>query len=251
MKYLIFLTLLLSGEVLSQDFISQVKDLKQIDIQYSNATINIIGHDESSIIIRRLGAPIAKDERSEGLNAVSEHSDNTGLGFFVESSEDKIQVYRQDVGRATFEIMIPAQSALNINELRWHGGSISVKDIKGEVHIESKNSDIQLNNIGKASFARSTSGNITASGVQSPLDYKSISGVVTVNLGKGVAADLHLKTISGFIKTDLHVKNTKQHKGTTMSQVGHVRKVEYKLNGGGELVKVQTISGIVKLKTGN
>ncbi len=249
-NFILFLAIFQSISVLAQEFNYSIKTTKLIEIQYSNATLIIKGHHESSITIRRLDKQIVIDERAEGLELVTAHPDNTGIGFYIGESNDQLQILRQDIGKGSFEILVPDNSEIRIKEKGWFGGSVTLENVRS-VDIECTNSDIDLRNIRGGSYARSTSGDISSESIQLPIDFKSISGVVSIKLDDGIRADLQVKTISGIIQTDLDIQNTKEHKGTVMTQVGNIRKLNYKLNGGGSLVKAQSISGRVKIITKN
>ena len=251
MKYsIIILAILFSIEVSAQDFSYSLNTTKPIEIQYSNATLIIKGHPASSITIRRIDERKIIDERAEGLEMVTEHPDNTGIGFYIVESNDQLQILRQDIGKGSFEIFLPDNTEVFIKESGWNGGRLILDNVQS-VNIESTNSDIDLINIPGGSYVRSTSGDISSESIQLPIDYKSVSGGVSIKLEDGMGADLQIKTVSGIIQTDLEIRNTKEHKGTIMTQVGNIRKLDYKLNGGGSLLKAQSISGRVKINTKN
>ena len=101
---LFIIALCVCSTISAQDFSYRIQVLKPIKIEYSNANMVVKGHKESTIKIKRLGNPILSNVRAEGLELVSPHIDNTGIGFYVNESADEIQILRQDKGTTSFEI---------------------------------------------------------------------------------------------------------------------------------------------------
>jgi hypothetical protein len=87
-------------------------------------------------------------------------------------------------------------------------------------------------------------GNITVRGKTKEMNVKSISGYIDLAVPSGKQADLDFSTISGRMYSNLDVKGNKTRSGIPM-------KVNEKLNSGGDLIKLETISGDIFLRKSN
>lgn len=79
-------------------------------------------------------------------------------------------------------------------------------------------------------------GNIIIEGMTGEIKAKSISGFIDWKVLPGHNADLELKTITGTFYSDLDL-------GTHPSAASFPPKISHKMNNGGELVRLETISG--------
>jgi hypothetical protein len=86
--------------------------------------------------------------------------------------------------------------------------------------------------------------NITVRGKTKEMKVKSISGFIDLAIPSGKQADLDFSTISGRMYTNLDITGNKSHSGIPM-------KVNEKLNSGGDLIKLETISGDIFLRKSN
>ncbi len=87
------------------------------------------------------------------------------------------------------------------------------------------------------------SGNITASGLIGAMNLKSISGDIDLDWDKNEGADLELKTISGKMFTDFDINTSKKGKYAYFPH-----NLTTSLNGGGNNVELNTISGNIYLR---
>jgi hypothetical protein len=87
-------------------------------------------------------------------------------------------------------------------------------------------------------------GNITVRGKTREMNVKSISGFIDLAVPSGKQADLDFSTISGRMYSDLDVRGNKSHSGIPL-------KLNEKLNSGGDVIKLETISGDIFLRKSN
>jgi hypothetical protein len=120
--------------------------------------------------------------------------------------------------------------------VNWNNGNVICSDIYFEIKIPNK-ADFRLETI---------SGNIEIQGFVGKLFAKTISGFVDLTWKSGKGADLEMKTISGdvFSNFDVALENKKKS-----SPVGY--ELRGKINGGGVLVHLESISGDVYLRKEN
>lgn len=89
----------------------------------------------------------------------------------------------------------------------------------------------------KSKFSIETiNANITITGLTNEMKVKSISGYIDLTEPSGKQADLDFSTISGRMYSNHEFNLSKQHSGIPY-------KIAEKLNNGGELIRLETISG--------
>jgi hypothetical protein len=79
-------------------------------------------------------------------------------------------------------------------------------------------------------------GNVTITGQTDEMKVKSISGFIDLTVPQAKHADIDFSTISGRMYSNLDLIQTKEYSGIPM-------KINQKLNSGGDLIKLETISG--------
>jgi DUF4097 and DUF4098 domain-containing protein YvlB len=79
-------------------------------------------------------------------------------------------------------------------------------------------------------------GDILIDGVTTEINAKTISGFIDLAMADNRKADLEMKTISGTLYTDLDINTSSSDNSIPVV-------VKHKLNNGGDLVNLETISG--------
>ena len=118
----------------------------------------------------------------------------------------------------------------------WNNGNMVCSDIYFEIKIPNK-ADFRLETI---------SGNIEVRGFSGKLFAKTISGFVDLTWKASKGADLEMKTITGDVFSNLDVALENKKKNPV---VGY--ELKGKINGGGTLVHLESISGDVYLRKEN
>jgi hypothetical protein len=86
--------------------------------------------------------------------------------------------------------------------------------------------------------------NITVRGKTKEMNVKSISGFIDLAVPSGKQANLDFSTISGRMYSNLDITGVKTRSGIPM-------KINEKLNSGGDLIKLETISGDIFIRKSN
>ena len=154
-----------------------------------------------------------------------------------------------------------AKAAVNINDNRDNDKyvtsfdasgddiriSANIKNEKQNWHDGSYNSDSHSSITwdvympDNAAFSVETiNGNVTIEGKTTAVKVKSISGFIDLQCSLARKADLKMNTITGTIYTDLALSDIDSRKGGNT--------VATELNGGGEEVNLETISGDIFLR---
>ncbi len=244
----------LPGVLAAQEYTIRISNPKgiTITINMSNANLQIVGSNRSDILIKSITVISHKDVRAEGLNTVGRYEDNTGIGLYSGKNEDGIIIEKvSSHEKRDYQFQVPNNVNIILKEKGWNKRSVNISGVTGELNIKTNNSDIVMSDISGPISVKSTSGNVIASIVKkSGLkgSFSSISGQVDITIPPGLKINLKLETISGLILSDVEITTTKLYKGSTLRQVGNVRKAEVSLNGGGNLLKLSSISGVVKLQ---
>jgi len=97
----------------------------------------------------------------------------------------------------------------------------------------------------KARFSVETiNANVTIVGQTKELKVKSISGYIDLSEPSNKQADLDFSTISGSMYSNHAISMDKKHSGIPM-------KIQEKLNNGGDLIRLETISGDIFFRKSN
>lgn len=138
------------------------------------------------------------------------------------------------------EELIRTSNERDCNGKNTHQNNFNGKDgysicssLKYTVYLPS-NTDLTIESI---------SGNITLANRKGPVEAKSISGFVDFSSPANQKADFYLKSISGEVYSDLDIELINQKENPI---VGY--ELKGKLNGGGEKVRLESISGDIYVR---
>lgn len=157
-----------------------------------------------------------------------------------------------------FVVRVPAGTKLAANNI---SGDVDIRGLRGPVQARSVSGDVHVASSGEVE-ATSVSGNVFASVGRIPadgLEFRSVSGNVTLELPAGVNADFHARTLSGEIDSDfpLTIGGREGRRGRddddddddgqrfVRVRVGH--DMRGRLGRGGPELSVTTVSGDVTL----
>jgi lia operon protein LiaG len=225
------------GKLILKDF------LGDLPIEgYSGNEIIITGTSE-----RSSGTP----ERAKGLKPIySGGTDNTGMGLSVEKDGNQVKItclipftQRQ---RGSYKIKVPENFSLKLHSGCERSNEVTVTNMKNEIEINNCH-DITLKNVAGPLILSTISGSIDVS-IQEivknkPLSITTISGAIEVRMPAQIAANVEMTTVTGGMYTDFDIPETKDQ----MKRIGGHR-LDFKLNGGGTNLKLNTISGNIYLR---
>ncbi len=177
--------------------------------------------------------------------------------------------------RIHFQVTIPQEYDVDLNtriddisvngvtgelEVSTSTGDIDVIDVSGPTQVRTSTGDLHLEKIIGAISGGSSTGDITMSNCQGSISVKSSTGDIRMHLptqlqhawniqtstgdivltlSSNLAADIDVKTSVGDISTDFPVLTTTMQK----------KRVRGSINGGGQLLKLQTSTGDIRLKS--
>lgn len=146
-------------------------------------------------------------------------------------------------GRASIDLELRVPSDVRITASSV-SGDVDITGARGDVRASSVSGDLRLDRLRATSIsAHSVSGDVEVhvdelSG-RGDLSFKTVSGDVTVELPRGLDADVSLTTVSGSLESDFQL---------TLNGRVTRRRIEARVGQGGRGLDVTTVSGDVRLK---
>jgi len=237
MKKLIFLLVLglsFKGSLCAQEY-KVSKNSGRLEIREVNQ-VTIEGHNGNEIVFTSTSQARARDERAEGLRAISSLGleDNTGLGLSVVDKGDVVEVHQlKKTEGPKIKILVPRGMTVSYNHSSPYGEKMRIMNFEGNVEISTVHNGVVLNNTSGATAIKTVHGDIDASfetALKAPVTLESVHGHVDVALPLGVKVNLTMRTNRGEMLVDPDLKIDIDKSGELVNYSG---KVSGKLNGGG------------------
>ncbi len=220
----------LATETFSQRIVEKsvaVKNQKNVILDFDFADeITIKGWDKDQILIK-VSVDINDNENNDAFTLEAREMASSvrfisDIENMKEISKNKITVKKSEDGKR-----------ITTYSNNWH---IDM-DIYFEVFLP-KNMEINLSTI---------SGDLVLTNVFGELYLETISGFIDVQVDKNAKANVKTSTISGGVYTDHEIEFNRTIKDKKYRMVGG-RSPEFKLNGGGRILKLETISGNIYIR---
>ena len=143
--------------------------------------------------------------------------------------------------QVTVDFVIKTPDKVDV-DLKSVNGSVEVENIKGRAKLRSVNGGLNAYDMGGPVDASTTNGGIMVEidelKISDNMSFHTVNGGIKVYLPEDIAADIKISTVNGGIHTDFPL--------TIKGQWGP-KNVSGELNGGGELIKLNTVNGGVSL----
>ncbi len=252
-KFTLLSALLFCGAVLAQAQEYKVKlpnsPDRKVTIQL-DGDVKIEGYDGEEVSIRGNGQE-APPERAKGLKPLYNTAvDNSGIGLAVTPESGGLKIEKASRKTVDYTIRVPRKVAILFEQANWHGASVTINGVEGDLEVRTNNARIELNQVTGPVVVNSTSGEVkvvyASLNQQKPNAISVISGPIDVTLPANAKASLHLQSISGEMYTDfdLGLKNSKDG----LSKVGGGHTIAGTANGGGVEMKLNAISGNIYIR---
>ena len=198
--------------------------------------LEIEGTTGSDIIITTTDRSRARDERAQGLKAISSMGleDNTGLGLSALEKNGIVEV--NSISRnseARYIVKVPKNVGVKYAHNSPYGSDVKISNLESELDVSSLHNDIILVNVTGPMTINTVHGDIDANfttlNQASPTSIASVHGHVDVSLPAASKAELTIKTTWGEIFTDMDIQ---METGADMRKIS-TQTVKGKLNGGG------------------
>ena len=197
-----------------------------------------------------------KDDNREGLRKIQNNT------FKLEITEqfNHVNIENNKMGQQSMFVKIEVPKNMNIDVENYYGGNLYIKNISGEINLESYSGSIQAEEIGGIVSANTYSGDINIGFKESPkngkMSFDNYSGDISISLPPNHKSNFKVKTDMGEILSDLDLKVIASNNKPKERMEGDVYKVYVdswtfmELNGASENeIKIQTRTGDVLLRS--
>lgn len=127
-------------------------------------------------------------------------------------------------------------------------GSVSVENVTGSVKAGSTSGTVRVSSVSGSVEIGNTSGSATVTQPQAdiqPIRIHNISGGIKVSLNQSAAFDLDVNTTSGGFGTDFDITVSGKLSNSVVGE-----DISGKVNGGGPIVELSTVSGGISVNKG-
>lgn len=220
-----------------------------------NGTIDIEGHSGRNVEIIITSKEGSKKNRPtrKGLKRIA----NNAIGVTVTEEDNYVHVKSSNNNRKDYLIKIPTRFSLNVSS--HHNGEIYIKNVKGDLEVNSHHGAIFLEKVGGAVIADTHHGEIKVSFTEissgEPMAFTTYHGDVDISFPSNVSAEVKMKSAQGDIYTDFDFTSSKPH----LEKKNSGSKKEIKVSGwtfgvigkGGPEYRFDTYHGDVIIRMSN
>jgi len=231
----ILVALFISYVAVGQEY-KIAKSTGRLEIREVN-NVTIEGHSGNEIVFTSLDGSRDKDERAQGLRAVSAMGleDNTGIGLSVVDKGTTFEVTQlKKMDGPRVKILVPKGVTVSYRHTSPHGSDIKIRNVESELDISTVHNGVKLENVTGPLNIRTVHGEIEAdlsATVKGPISLTSQHGFVDVTLPATIKASLDLTTSWGEIFVDPALNIDIPREGDWVKYGSN--KVAGKMNGGG------------------
>lgn len=226
-----------------------------LNVDSRNGKITITGYDGATVKVKmiKFSKKVDNSESGSGMRLIS----SGGFNFQASEYNNEVEVENEGWGnRVDFEIQVPRN--FDIIAQSYNNGNIVVKDVEGELDIESYNGPITLENISGAASASTYNGAVKVSFAKVtadvPMTFNTYNGNVDISVPDGTKFSTKMKT-NRDIFTDFENFSLSNPKPTTRRSdsrrgfsVKYENWVQGDLNGGGAEVTMKTRNGNIYIR---
>lgn len=246
---------------------SNTKDGKLI-LENFVGELQVEGYEGKDVVFLRTSFDGDKNFTSTKL--VKEKRDDSGIGLHIEINDNQViaTCLLPDLNLSVYKVKVPNNFSLKVksdcerskgvivsglrNDVDVNNcQGIELLDISGSIVLSSISGNIKLKNCALDKDATisitAISGNISATlsqiNTNEPIFLNSISGNIVLTLPPKISANFSLNSVSGRITSDFDYPADREN-----SLVG--TRMDFQANGGGVLIKANTVSGNIVLRKG-
>ncbi len=241
------------GEVINIP-LSRPGETAFLEIDILSAKIDITGEkrDDAEFIVSLHGSE-KKIRTPSGIKTIAGGS----FGLEIEEKNNRIE-FDADWRSENIDIKGKVPSNTNIDISTINNSIISVQNIVGNLHLENTNGPISAHNISGTVIAEALNEDINVSftevsqeGVSS---LSSLNGDITLTLSENASVDLYIDTFNGEIESEFEVAlNSKKpkeerHQLRNGVSIKLENSIIAEINGGGPIIKLNTLNGDIIIK---
>lgn len=218
------------------------KNTGRLEIREVNH-VTIEGHGGNEIVFSSTTRERLRDERAQGLRAISSLGleDNSGLGLSVVEKGNVIEVHQlKKTEGPKIKILVPKGVTVSYIHSSPYGQEIQIQNFDGEVEVSTVHNGVVLTNTSGPLTIKTVHGDIDASlgtGLKAPVRLESVHGHVDLALPADAKVNLTMRTNRGEMLVD---PDLKIEIGASGEFVNYSDKISGTLNGGGTAISLSS-----------
>ena len=215
-----------------------------LSLDNTNGTIEVTVWDKKKVhIIAKKEAKAPTDEEARRILEDTEvRITKTGNHVSVKTKRDSWKLGGSSRLHVDYTVQVPRRFDIDVESVN---GNVNVRDVEGRVVSETVNGNVDIAGIRGSFKTKTVNGSIradlTGSTGTEALSAKTVNGGIRVTLPKDFGARVKARTVNGKIHTDFPI--------TVTGRIG--KSIDGKLNGGGRLLRLQTVNGSIRIKEGS
>ena len=238
--------------VYAQEYRAKLTNAKdhKVTIEMDAGDLKIEGYNGDEVIIEASGYE-APPERAKGLKALYNAAvDNSGIGLAVTPEKGGLKIEKATRKPINYTVRVPRKVAILYQQTNWLTGSLTIRNMDGDLEVRTNNGGISLQNVTGPVVANSTNGEIkvvySSLSQEKPSAISTINGPVDITLPSNAKANMKLRSIHGEMYTDfdLAVKNAKEG----LAKIGGGNNIDGAANGGGVELSLNTINSNIYIR---
>lgn len=248
--------LLATSQVKKFEYTPKVKN--RVEIKNLLGEISIQNASGNDIVVES-DFNLERPERAEGLKLLGAMEDNTDLGVNVSEVDGIVTISgaTRQVRDFKYTISIPVGIDVSLDySSPFASDDLKIDSYKGSLEINTLSADIKLTNCTGPFAVNTISGDVevifSMINQDEPTSLASVSGLIDVSVPSGEKATFEINNLTGNVFNNLDLKNNTTEKGDGrakgLGSIKHNSGKDYTLNGGGQKILLNTVSGNVYLR---
>jgi len=241
-----------------------------LEVGLLNGSIHVVGYNGKEVIIEASTGTTHSDrvkEKEKIKERVSdERASSTGMkristgGSLDLSAQERNNQVRVEANshRYPVDLTIRVPQRFSVKVSTVNRGTITVRDITGDLELNNVNGSIELTNISGSAVANTVNGHLTAvfrdTNGNKPMAFSTLNGRIDVTFPASVKANVKMKSDRGDIYSDFDVdieKNQPQVNRSSQSGMYRVSIEDWvngRINGGGPEVMMKSMQGSIYVR---
>jgi len=219
-----------------------VAGIGRLALQSDNGSVMIKGWLQSGVMVRTRIDASADTESAAALLASKVYVDASG----GQVRADGPQRESDSSWTVSYEVFVPQNGDI---DLKSGNGSLSVSDIRGQIHFDAVNGSVKLMRVAGEVAGGTVNGSIQVElvgpGDGRQMNLKTQNGSVTVTMPSSYSARVEAETDMGGIQSDFPMIGA-----PPTAERGQPRRLNFNIGAGGPLIHVTTGNGSVRFKRG-
>jgi DUF4097 and DUF4098 domain-containing protein YvlB len=219
-----------------------VAAIGRLALQSDNGSVTVKGWLQSGVLVRARIDASADTESAAALLASKVYVDASG-------GQVRADGPRRDNNSSwsvSYEVFVPQNGDI---ELISANGSLSVSDVRGQIHFDAVNGSVKLKRVAGEVAGATVNGSIQVElagpGDGRQMKLKTQNGSVTVTMPPSYSARVEAETNMGGIQSDFPMTGV-----SPTEERGQPRRLNFNIGAGGPLIHVTTGNGSVRFKRG-